>query len=96
MAWPLDTNRTSGTSYKALTQQLDVVINQNSSLFQAGRRTHRHAAAVLDAISLSRWTATNQSHAAASVTPLGYGSWFWHDKLPGLCNQPKQDCAGKG
>lgn len=73
-----------------------MVINQNASFFQAGRCTHRHTAAVLDAIGLSSWTATNQSHAAAPVTPLRDGSWFWHCKLPGLCNQPKGNCAGKG
>ena len=62
----------SSRSYKTLTQQLDVLINQAASLFQGGRCAHRHATTVLDAISLSSSTTVNEAHIAASMTPFRY------------------------
>lgn len=42
-----------GRRCEALAQQLDVILNQGASLLQRSCGAHRHAAAVMDSISLS-------------------------------------------
>ena len=73
-----------------------MVVYESASFFKARYRTHGHATAVLYAVGLCSWTAANQAHAAAAMSPLRYGRRIRHGTHCDPRNQPKQAWDGKG